>query len=64
MKLDKILLENNKYLIQNYQRFPIEMIKGDGSYVWDSKGKKYLDFISGIFETLFKLSSKIFSNSS
>ena len=30
MKLDKILLENNKYLIQNYQRFPIEMIKGDG----------------------------------
>ena len=48
MKLDKILLENNKYLIQNYQRFPIEMIKGDGSYVWDSKGKKYLDFISGI----------------
>ena len=30
MKLDKILLENNKYLIQNYQRFPIEMIKGMG----------------------------------
>ena len=48
MKLDKILSENNKYLIQNYQRFPIEMVKGDGSYVWDSKGKKYLDFISGI----------------
>ena len=46
MKLDKILLQNNKYLLQNYQRFPIEMIKGDGSYVWDSKGKKYLDFIN------------------
>ena len=47
MKLDKILLENNKYLIQNYQRFPIEMIKGDG-HMYGLKGKKYLDFISGI----------------
>ena len=48
MKSNKILTNNNKYLIENYQRFPIEMVKGNGSYVFDSKGKKYLDFISGI----------------
>jgi len=48
VKSSDILKENNKYLIQNYQRFPIQIVKGDGSYVWDSKGRKYLDFISGI----------------
>tara|TARA_Y100000748_G_scaffold49659_1_gene38214 strand:+ start:1442 stop:2641 length:1200 start_codon:yes stop_codon:yes gene_type:complete len=48
MKTNKALIENNKYIIQNYQRYPIEIIKGDGSFIWDSKGKKYLDFISGI----------------
>ena len=48
MKTSKALIENNKYIIQNYQRYPIEIIRGDGSFIWDSKGKKYLDFISGI----------------
>ncbi|WP_042224453.1 acetylornithine transaminase [Oceanobacillus manasiensis] len=31
-----------------YNRFPIELVKGKGSYVWDKEGKKYLDFTSGI----------------
>jgi acetylornithine/N-succinyldiaminopimelate aminotransferase len=25
-----------------------ELVRGEGSYVWDSEGKKYLDFLSGI----------------
>jgi acetylornithine/N-succinyldiaminopimelate aminotransferase len=29
----------------------IALIKGDGSYVWDKDGKKYLDFTSGIAVT-------------
>ena len=48
MKTSMDIIENNKYIIQNYQRYPIEIIRGDGSFIWDSKGKKYLDFISGI----------------
>ncbi|RYM06703.1 aspartate aminotransferase family protein [Sporolactobacillus sp. THM7-7] len=31
-----------------YGRFPITVVKGKGSYVWDSEGKKYLDFTAGI----------------
>ncbi|MFD2630226.1 acetylornithine transaminase [Oceanobacillus kapialis] len=31
-----------------YNRFPITLIRGKGSYVWDEAGKKYLDFTSGI----------------
>lgn len=35
-------------LFGNYARRPISIEKGQGSYVWDSEGKKYLDFTSGI----------------
>lgn len=34
-------------LIQTYTQYPIEMVKGIGSYVWDSSEKKYLDFYGG-----------------
>jgi acetylornithine aminotransferase len=35
-------------LMENYARFPVAIVKGKGSYVWDDQGKKYLDFTSGI----------------
>lgn len=35
-------------LFQNYSRRPIEIVKGEGSIVYDANGKKYLDFTSGI----------------
>ncbi|WP_332238792.1 aspartate aminotransferase family protein [Sporolactobacillus sp. KGMB 08714] len=31
-----------------YGRFPITIVKGKGSYVWDDTGKKYLDYTAGI----------------
>ena len=36
------------YLLPNYGRQSIEFTRGLGSYVWDTEGKKYLDFTSGI----------------
>lgn len=35
-------------LMATYARFPITLVKGKGSYVWDGKGTKYLDFTAGI----------------
>ncbi|WP_249870589.1 acetylornithine transaminase [Oceanobacillus saliphilus] len=35
-------------VMNTYQRFPITIVKGKGSYVWDDNGKKYLDYTSGI----------------
>ncbi|MEK4300957.1 aspartate aminotransferase family protein [Oceanobacillus sp. FSL W8-0428] len=35
-------------LMKNYQRLPITILKGKGSYVWDDQGVKYLDYTSGI----------------
>jgi len=37
-----------KYLLGNYSRFPISFTRGEGSWIWDENGKKYLDFGSGI----------------
>src|SRR6202000_353502 len=36
------------YLLQNYARHPIVLHRGDGPYMWDVTGKRYLDFIAGI----------------
>ncbi|MDC3424456.1 acetylornithine transaminase [Aquibacillus sp. 3ASR75-11] len=31
-----------------YNRFPVTLVKGSGSYVWDELGNKFLDYTSGI----------------
>jgi len=36
------------YIFQTYKRNPVLFVKGKGKYLWDDKGKKYLDFFSGI----------------
>ncbi|TDK59047.1 acetylornithine transaminase [Bacillus salipaludis] len=35
-------------LMATYNRFPVTLVKGKGSYVWDDKGIQFLDFTSGI----------------
>jgi predicted acetylornithine/succinylornithine family transaminase len=37
-----------KYLLQNYSRYPLTLVRGKGSYVYDASGKRYLDLIAGI----------------
>ncbi len=37
-----------KYVMKTYNRFPITFEKGEGMYVIDENGKKYLDFVAGI----------------
>ena len=36
------------YLLQNYARYPLVLARGKGSYVYDTEGRRYLDFITGI----------------
>ncbi|MDR6999007.1 acetylornithine transaminase [Neobacillus niacini] len=35
-------------LMSTYTRFPVTLVKGKGSYVWDDNGTQFLDFTSGI----------------
>lgn len=39
------------HLMNNYARWPISLVKGQGNQVWDDQGKQYLDFTSGIAVT-------------
>ncbi len=36
-----------QYVIGNYRRLPVNLVRGLGSLVWDSEGKEYLDFFPG-----------------
>lgn len=37
----------DRYVVPNYGRFPVSLVKGEGSWVWDDQGRKYLDFFPG-----------------
>src|SRR5262245_22210243 len=36
-----------KWVIGNYTRYPVCLVRGEGSYVWDAEGNRYLDFFPG-----------------
>jgi acetylornithine aminotransferase len=40
--------EFDTYVMSTYGRFPIAMERGQGSRLWDTQGKSYLDFVAGI----------------
>src|SRR5262245_61089072 len=37
----------DRYVIPNYRRFPVCLVRGEGSWVWDAEGHRYLDFFPG-----------------
>ncbi|HOK29139.1 MAG TPA: aspartate aminotransferase family protein [bacterium] len=40
--------EESLYIAQLYKRFPLTIVKGEGVYVYDDEGNRYLDFAGGI----------------
>ncbi|GAB6152971.1 aspartate aminotransferase family protein [Desulfosporosinus burensis] len=43
------IIEHGKKVVMNtYGRLPMTIVKGDGAWVWDSEGKQYLDFVTGL----------------
>lgn len=38
-------------LFPTYARYPMTLVKGEGSRLWDDQGKEYLDFMTGIAVT-------------
>ncbi len=39
---------DRQYVMQTYRRFPLCIVKGEGSFVWDEQGRRYVDFTAGI----------------
>ena len=47
-KTDSIIEKVENNIIHTYNRYQIALEKGEGMYLYDAEGKKYLDFGSGI----------------
>lgn len=48
MSLEEVMLMAQKGLMPNYSRLPVAFVKGYGTKLWDTEGKEYLDFLTGI----------------
>ncbi|MBQ7487551.1 MAG: acetylornithine transaminase, partial [Clostridia bacterium] len=47
------------YVAGTYNRFPVEIVKGSGSIVYDIDGKRYIDMGSGIGVTAFGIADPV-----
>ncbi|MEK7858253.1 MAG: aminotransferase class III-fold pyridoxal phosphate-dependent enzyme [Elusimicrobiota bacterium] len=39
--------EENLYVLPTYEKFPFVLERGEGCWVWDDQGRRYLDFYGG-----------------
>jgi acetylornithine/N-succinyldiaminopimelate aminotransferase len=46
--LEHIADLERKYLLQTYSRYPVVLSRGKGVFLYDTEGKRYLDFVSGL----------------
>lgn len=37
----------DRYVIGNYRRYPVCLVRGEESWIWDAEGNRYLDFFPG-----------------
>jgi len=44
----KIVKLTSRHVAQTYGRYPIALVRGKGTKVWDASGKKYIDFVTGL----------------
>ena len=46
--MQQVIADEKRYLFQNYGRQPIVLRRGEGTRVWDTEDKEYLDFVGGL----------------
>lgn len=51
MNTNQIIQEESQYIMQTYRRADIVLARGEGVYLYDTEGRRYLDFMSGIAVT-------------
>jgi predicted acetylornithine/succinylornithine family transaminase len=48
MTTESLVETGNRTVSRNYSPAPIIMSHGDGAWLWDTEGRRYLDFLAGI----------------
>ena len=51
---------DKQFVANTYARFDLEIVRGQGSYVYDSEGKEYIDLSSGIAVNTFGMCDPVF----
>jgi acetylornithine/N-succinyldiaminopimelate aminotransferase len=46
--MDEIQKTEKSFHFDLYRRLPVTLVRGKGSHVWDTDGREYIDFLSGI----------------
>ena len=46
--MDQTISKTESAILHTYNRYDLVLEKGDGAYLYDTDGKAYLDFGSGI----------------
>ena len=44
----ELIKRGQEVVMNTYGRLPMAIVKGNGSWVWDAEGNKYLDFVTGL----------------
>ena len=57
-----IISIDKQYVANTYNRFPVELVNGKGSKVYDKNGKEYIDMGSGIGVTAFGIADEQWAN--
>lgn len=47
MTTEQVISEDKQYIMPTYGRLPLAFERGEGVYLWDVEGRRYLDFVSG-----------------
>lgn len=47
-KQSDLIQKGQEVFLKNYKQLPVVIHRGEGNYVFDADGKKYLDFVAGI----------------
>lgn len=56
--MNNIKEKDQKYVANTYARFPLALVRGEGSLVYDDEGKEYIDLGTGIAVNTFGFSDK------
>src|SRR5919197_3891435 len=50
-RFDEIAALDAQHVMGTYARLPVAFVRGEGTKLWDSEGREYLDFLGGLAVT-------------
>ena len=56
--MSEIMQLDDTYIAHTYARFPVRLVEGEGSILWDESGRRYIDLGSGIAVNTFGIADK------